>query len=300
MKPSKKQAPSKKAAPPKIKPAVQDKKKQQAVAAAKEAIAAIDKLTLLTKDMKEFVICIDRNFDAPVCNCGAVMLVTQGDKTIPYAVVNLVDHGTFLTAEQLNGIRKALEKNNDRTASEIATISPTIAVAPLFNDLTLPMLTEGRQSSILMGMFLYSVYISNQFSPFAGKKIDIKNFASKCRCYFNNYPAGLGCGTTIQMVPLTATPHMVPKLVNLPALVGCEPGTKNVIIAMKNTQTGAVQKISAGPSMIGFYNEDLAEVSKQADDLLKLMIVFERLDKKIIELTAAKKAPAVKKPAKKR
>ena len=264
-------------------------KKQQAAQAeaAKQAIvSAAEKMAQRTRNIHEFVVQVDMGFDAPMINTGIVVLQNVSNVVTPYIILNRLEKQPFFTAQQCIDIEAAINRNNAKTIKDIASICPTASVIPCFPGLPITMLKDPIQGSALMGMFMFADYMSSPLSRLAGSKTDVRYMAANTHVYFNDFPAGLGIGTTIDVVQCHIIPHLANKVYS--KFFGFEAGTSRPIIATE--QDGHRINIATDPKFLSFKNLATDESSHIATNVFDLMVLFEKLNDTINGLKAKPKA----------
>ena len=264
------------------------KKKAEAAnaAATKKLVSTAEALAQKTKGITEFVVEIDLGFEAPILNTGIVVTVKDKDVTTPYIILNRLEKQPFFTAEQCVKINEAMQRNDSKTIRDIGIVCPTASVIPCLPGLPLSMLFDPVQGSILMGMFMFTDYMTSPLSRLRGSKTDVRYMASNTHVYFNKFPAGIGIGTTIDVVQCHFIPHLADKIYS--KFNNFEPGTGRPTIVIE--QDGHRINVATDPKFIMFKNPNTDAASRISTNVFDLMVLFEKLNDKITSLQTRPKS----------
>ena len=258
----------------------------------------------LTVGMKEFVITINMCLDAPIVNTGCVIPVNMGSYKQLWIVVNMEEYGEFLTADQLSKIQALLTKGTPKALNDIAKVCPTVVCAPCDPVVSMDMLLTPTTGSLMMGLFLLNAYLKNPHNRLKGQDINYCHFASRCRIYFNKYPAGLKAGTSIEMAGNKFTPHKLAQLKpeNKVYLMDFVPKRRELALI-----TGGKRVFQGRPESFCFPEDHYLKLSEMAATVTEFVAVYEKLSAKIVDAakpteTKSSKTKKVskKKPAKKK
>ena len=269
-------------------PAKAKKVLTDAVSKTEKRLNDIKQKAELTKDIIEFVMRVDMNLSEPILNSGIIIPVEKKGVITPIIVVNHLNRSPFFTQQQCLDIKAALERDNSKTLRDIALICPTASVNPCFPGLPIKMLQDPIFGSALIGLFTFISFNTSTVSRVAGTKTDVRNFAARTKVYYNSYPAGLGLGTTIKMIPTNVIPHLANGDVTF---FEFEPGSGRMVVFNKSAGGGTGIKTTVAPDLIEFYDykDELAERSRVVNGAFDLMVIYEGLNDKLNAKTSKSK-----------
>lgn len=211
----------------------------------------LKQLTEATKDMREFVMFIDRGL-APLVNTGVVMTVTVGKDKFAHYIVTCVRHmRDFLSTDELLVIKRALETNDlseikERGLDKIIRCVKCPTYTPMWQ------LTQNDSAGVLIGSIIHSTYTEIKNSTFGligepsysypFRNCSYSCFAAKCRVLFTNAPAGMRTVSSIEVVKASNYNIEPAPVDNKMVLVGLAENNKFIIANTNNLEDQHVVK----------------------------------------------------------
>lgn len=150
---------------------------------------------------KSFVAAMHPGIASPFLNPGFIILrdETKGLKHA-YAVLNIVAFSPMFTFEQMKEIRNAI------VADKFDTIHPTFAIVGIDGFMPDDAVTIGSTAEEVLGVYLYSIYSRFGIGSINKTKMDLCNFVSNLKIFFNEQAVNKP-GTSIIMLPHNVAPH---------------------------------------------------------------------------------------------